>query len=72
MSVKQGSLVLRSAQNCYLTSSSDHTTIYPLGHWYLILKIYKGVILCNMTQIMTLHELPDLGWTSVGPNLAKK
>ena len=20
--------------NCSLTSSSDHTTIYPLGHWY--------------------------------------
>ena len=23
-----------NAHNCSLTSSSDHTTIYPLGHWY--------------------------------------
>ena len=23
-----------NTHNCSLTSSSDHTTIYPLGHWY--------------------------------------
>jgi hypothetical protein len=23
-----------NAHNCSLTSSSDHTTIFPLGHWY--------------------------------------
>ena len=36
--------------NCSLTSSSDHTTIYPLGHWYssiVQLLLISLNLLCN-------------------------
>jgi hypothetical protein len=49
-----------NAHNCSLTSSSDHTTIYPLGHWYPKKSSYylyqKGKIDQNVSYTMSLQN----------------